>query len=56
LDGHLDIPQDWVNAHYEKFRVSGWLFSKDRQISRVVATIGISNENRLIWARNVRTS
>jgi GT2 family glycosyltransferase/glycosyltransferase involved in cell wall biosynthesis len=51
LDGHLDIPQDWVNAHYEKFRVSGWLFSKDRQISRVVATIGISNENRLIWGK-----
>jgi GT2 family glycosyltransferase/glycosyltransferase involved in cell wall biosynthesis len=51
LVGHLDIPQDWVNAHYEKFRVSGWLFSKDRQISRVVATIGISNENRLIWGK-----
>lgn len=51
LEGHLDVPQDWVNAHYEKFRVSGWLFSRDRQITRVVATIGISNENRMIWGK-----
>lgn len=51
LIGHLDIPQDWINAHYDKFRVSGWLFSRDRQISRVVATIGLYNENRLIWGK-----
>jgi GT2 family glycosyltransferase/glycosyltransferase involved in cell wall biosynthesis len=51
LAGHLDIPQDWVNAYYEKFRISGWLFSHDRKISRVVATIGIGNENRLIWGK-----
>ncbi len=51
LAGHLDIPSDWVNAYYEKFRISGWLFSHDRKISRVVATIGIGNENRLIWGK-----
>ena len=52
LAGHLDIPQDWVNAYYEKFRISGWLFSHDGKISRVVATIGIGNENRLIWGKD----
>ena len=51
LAGHLDIPQDWVNAYYEKFRVSGWLFSHDCKISRVVATVGVGNENRLIWGK-----
>lgn len=51
LIGHLDIPRDWINAHYDKFRVSGWLFSKDRQIARVLATIGIQNESRLIWGK-----
>lgn len=51
LVGHLDIPRDWINAHYDKFRVSGWLFSRDRQIARVLATIGVSNESRLIWGK-----
>ncbi|MEO7599779.1 MAG: glycosyltransferase [Opitutus sp.] len=51
LIGFLDLPQDWVNAHYEKFRVSGWAFSTSRTISRLVATIGAVNENRLIWGK-----
>jgi len=51
LVGFLDLPQDWVNAHYEKFRVSGWAFSMSRTISRLVATIGAVNENRLIWGK-----
>jgi GT2 family glycosyltransferase/glycosyltransferase involved in cell wall biosynthesis len=51
LLGHLDLPQDWVNAHYEKFRVSGWAFSMSRKISRLVATIGCVQENRLIWGK-----
>ena len=51
LVGFLDLPQDWVNAHYEKFRVSGWAFSMSRTISRLVATIGSVNENRLIWGK-----
>jgi O-antigen biosynthesis protein len=51
LVGFLDLPQDWVNAHYEKFRVSGWAFSMTRTISRLVATIGAVNENRLIWGK-----
>ncbi len=51
LVAFLDLPQDWVNAHYEKFRVSGWAFSMSRTISRLVATIGAVNENRLIWGK-----
>ncbi len=51
LVGHLDMPLSWVNAHYEKFRVAGWLFNENRQITRVVSTIGIGNENRLIWGK-----
>ncbi|MEO6003592.1 MAG: glycosyltransferase [Opitutus sp.] len=51
LVGFLDLPQEWVNAHYEKFRVSGWAFSMSRTISRLVATIGAVNENRLIWGK-----
>jgi GT2 family glycosyltransferase/glycosyltransferase involved in cell wall biosynthesis len=51
LIGYLDLPQHWVNAHYEKFRVSGWAFSRDQTISRLAATIGCVNENRLIWGK-----
>ncbi|HND60529.1 MAG TPA: glycosyltransferase [Opitutaceae bacterium] len=51
LVGFLDLPQDWVNAHYEKFRVSGWAFSMSRTVARLVATVGAVNENRLIWGK-----
>jgi glycosyltransferase involved in cell wall biosynthesis len=51
LIGFLDLPQDWVNAHYEKFRVSGWAFSTSKNISRLAATIGCLSENRLIWGK-----
>lgn len=51
LIGYLDLPDFWVNAHYEKFRVSGWAFSKDQTISRLHATIGCVDENRLVWGK-----
>jgi len=51
LIGYLDLPDFWVNAHYEKFRVSGWAFSKDQQISRLHASIGCVDENRLVWGK-----
>ncbi len=51
LVGFLDLPDDWVNAHYEKFRVSGWAFSTSRKIARLAATIGGLSENRLIWGK-----
>lgn len=51
LIGYLDLPDFWVNAHYEKFRVSGWAFSRDQTISRLHATIGCVDENRLVWGK-----
>lgn len=51
LIGFLDLPEFWVNAHYEKFRVSGWGFSRDRTISRLIASISCVDENRLIWGK-----
>lgn len=51
LVGFLDLPDNWVNAHYEKFRLSGWAFSTSRSIARLAATIGCINENRLIWGK-----
>ncbi|WP_221032938.1 glycosyltransferase [Actomonas aquatica] len=51
LIGYLDLPDFWINAHYEKFRVSGWAFSKDQTISRLHATIGNVDENRLVWGK-----
>lgn len=51
LIGFLDMPDFWVNAHYEKFRISGWAFSKDQTISRLHATIGCVDENRLVWGK-----
>ncbi|MCF3652099.1 glycosyltransferase [Synoicihabitans lomoniglobus] len=51
LIGYLDLPNFWVNAHYEKFRVSGWAFSKNQEISRLHATIGCVDENRLVWGK-----
>lgn len=49
--GYLDLPTNWVNAHYEKFRVSGWAFSVSKKISRLTATIRSTSENRLIWGK-----
>ncbi len=51
LIGYLDLPDFWVNAHYEKFRVSGWAFSRDQTIARLHATIGCIDENRLVWGK-----
>ena len=51
LIGYLDLPEFWVNAHYEKFRVSGWAFSRDQTIARLHATIGCVDENRLVWGK-----
>ena len=51
LIGYLDLPEFWINAHYEKFRVSGWAFSRDQTISRLHSTIGCVDENRLVWGK-----
>lgn len=51
LLGHLDLPQAWVNSHYDKFRISGWLFAKTKTIRRITATLGVGGENRLIHGK-----
>jgi len=49
--GYLENPGHWVNARYDKFRITGWVFAPQREIRHLSATIGPQTENRLIFGK-----
>jgi len=49
--GYLENPGHWVNARYDKFRITGWVFAPQREIRHLSATIGPQTENRLIYGK-----
>lgn len=49
--GFIENPGYWVNARYDKFRITGWVFAIGREISKLGATIGLSDENRMIYGK-----
>jgi GT2 family glycosyltransferase/glycosyltransferase involved in cell wall biosynthesis len=49
--GFVENPGYWINARYEKFRITGWVFAFGRDIAKLGATVGLTNENRLIYGK-----
>lgn len=49
--GYLENPGHWINARYDKFRITGWVFAPQREIRHLSATIGPQTENRMIYGK-----
>lgn len=49
--GFIENPGYWINARYEKFRITGWVFAFNREITKLGATVGLANENRMIYGK-----
>ncbi len=50
--GHIEQPGYWINAGYDKFRVTGWAFGIHRDIQQLSATTGVLTENRLVYPKD----
>ncbi len=50
--GHIENPGYWINAGYEKFRITGWIFGVGRTIAQLSATTGVLTENRLVYPKD----
>ena len=51
LLGHIENPGPWINAGYDKFRVTGWVFGIGHDLSQLCATTGVTTENRLVYPK-----
>ena len=49
--GFIENPGYWINAGYDKFRITGWIFGVGRRISQLSATTGVLTENRLVYPK-----
>ncbi len=49
--GFVENPGYWINARYDKFRITGWVFAIGREITKLGATLGLADENRLIYGK-----
>ncbi len=49
--GYVENPGYWINARYEKFRITGWAFAFGRDIAKLGATVGLTDENRMIYGK-----
>jgi len=50
--GHIENPGYWINAGYDKFRITGWIFGVGRNITQLSATTGVLTENRLVFPKD----
>ncbi|WP_438479504.1 glycosyltransferase [Oleiharenicola lentus] len=50
--GHIENPGYWINAGYDKFRITGWIFDVGRNIAQLSATTGVLIENRLVYPKD----
>ena len=50
--GQIENPGYWINAGYDKFRVTGWAFRTDGEILQLSATTGVLTENRLVYPKD----
>ena len=50
--GHIENPGYWINAGYDKFRITGWVFGVGRTITQLSATTGVLTENRLVFPKD----
>jgi len=49
--GFIETPGYWLQAQYDKFRVTGWTFGIGFDIARLHATTGVGAGNRLIYPK-----
>jgi len=49
--GFIEIPGYWLQAQYDKFRVTGWTFGIGFDIARLFATTGAGTGSRLIYPK-----
>ncbi len=50
--GFIETPGFWINASYEKFRVTGWAFGVGRDLAQLSATTDVLTENRLVYPKD----
>ncbi len=49
--GFIENPGYWINANYDKFRVTGWTFSPGEKPGILHVTVGVTTENRLVYPK-----
>ncbi len=49
--GTIENPGFWINAIYDKFRITGWVFNRDQLIRQLSGTTVVTTENRLIYGK-----
>lgn len=52
FQGFIENPGYWINAGYEKFRITGWTFGVGCEIRKLSATTGVATENRLVYPKD----
>jgi GT2 family glycosyltransferase len=50
--GFIENPGFWINVGYEKFRVTGWIFSLGAEVAQLNGTTGVYTENRLVYPKD----
>ncbi len=50
--GFIENPGFWINAGYDKFRITGWVFGVGREIQQLSATTGVLTENKLVFPKD----
>jgi len=52
FQGFIENPGFWINAGYEKFRITGWTFAVGGEIRHLSATTGVLTENKLVYPKD----
>ncbi|WP_415908491.1 glycosyltransferase [Oleiharenicola sp. Vm1] len=52
FQGFIENPGFWINAGYEKFRITGWTFGVGCEIQQLSATTGVLTENKLVFPKD----
>ncbi|HLP25383.1 MAG TPA: glycosyltransferase, partial [Acidobacteriota bacterium] len=52
FQGFIENPGFWINATYEKFRITGWMFGVNHEIRQLSATTAVLTENKLVFPKD----
>ncbi len=52
FQGFIENPGFWINAGYEKFRITGWTFGVGCEMQQLSATTGVLTENKLVYPKD----
>ena len=52
LRGEIEVPGYWINALYDKFRITGWVFHRLQKIRQLSGSTVVTTENRLIYGKH----